>query len=1479
MKEDQPIEMRLAANQFIDEKKYWHAELSGELEFSSFPGEIDMKDKTAGRAVLPFRIEGELYERLNRMSGGAEPNLHIILTAGIIALLERYTGTREIIIGTTIDRQESAGKLSNTVLPLRVRLSESITFKQLIIKVKEKMEQALENQDYPIEHLVYQDLRMKKPAEGFPLFDVGVMLLNLQEKKYIQHLQLNMLFSFFETDGNLECEIDFKSSNYKRETIERIFTHFTRFLASAAFNVDREIAEAEILTEAEKHLLLREFNQTQRQYPGNQTLHGLFEEQAASGPDRTAIIYRHEHYSYKTVDEQANRLARELKSRGIGADQPVGILLDRIPLMVEGILSVWKAGGAYIPMDTQYPFQRLQDMVSNSETKAILTLEKHITPPLQKAYGDIIIKLDQYKEKTAGQSPDNLNIEIDMKSLAYIIYTSGSTGKPKGAMVEHRGMLNHIDAKIEALNVTGKSILVQNASHTFDISVWQFFTALTRGGRTVIFPVEHIFDVGMFINRVVTHQITILEVVPSYLAAMMDSSDMETVGFKSLEYLLVTGETVPASLVKRWFERCPGIKMVNAYGPTEASDDITHYIMEKAPAGERIPIGKPIPNLKIYIVNRRMQPCPIGVKGEICVSGVGVGRGYINDDERTGPVFTTDPFARQEGIRLYKTGDIGSWRPDGNIDFFGRKDSQVKIRGFRIELAEIENILERYPGIQQTAVVDKTYKDGNKYLCAYFTADRGVDVTEMKAYLAERLPYYMIPAHFSVMKELPLTPNGKIHREALQKLELDREAPMELVSEADLRAFAADILAPSPIPGPTGEGGSAGEEPDRDHGENGETMALTPGERKQILEVFNNTATDYPKHKTIHRVFEEQVEKTPERAALTFEDKQITYWELNRRSNRLAGEMRTRGVKPGKIVGLMVERSLEMLTGIWAVLKAGAAYLPVGDENPPGRIKFMLEDSSVEMILGDPRESAPGYKGKYLEINRETDVDEDGDATNLEPIGTPSDLVYVIYTSGTTGTPKGVMIENRSLINFIKGMTEIIRYDEATIILSLITLSFDIVALETILPLTRGYRVVIGNKKAQAEAAVTGKLLRKENITTFQCTPTMLQRIVTDEEAAAGMQRLENLLVGGEVFREALLEKVRPKTKAKIFNLYGPTETTVWSTAKQVAGSDTLNIGKPTANTRVYILNRRDELCPIGVSGELCIGGDGVARGYLNRPGLTAEKFDHDEKTNKKLLRGVPDASRGGFLEKSPVKHLARRRQIIYRTGDLARWLENGEIEFQGRQDHQIKINGIRIELAEIENILVQYPGIDEAVVVSNEKSPGDLVLCGYLVSKKRHRESEIRSYLSGILPSYMIPVQLVQLEKIPLTPSGKIDRKLLASVKINTNESYAAPTNEIERKIKKIWETNLGIETIGIKDNFFSIGGDSIKSIGLVNRLNREFDVNLKIRDLFQNETIEKLAEKVRKPVEAPPGTGQYDQAMLELEAVKNEFMKRRRH
>ncbi|MCP4156763.1 MAG: amino acid adenylation domain-containing protein, partial [bacterium] len=386
-----------------------------------------------------------------------------------------------------------------------------------------------------------------------------------------------------------------------------------------------------------------------------------------------------------------------------------------------------------------------------------------------------------------------------------------------------------------------------------------------------------------------------------------------------------------------------------------------------------------------------------------------------------------------------------------------------------------------------------------------------------------------------------------------------------------------------------------------------EHKTIPEAERKKLLYTYNDTKVEFASEKTAHEVFEEQVERTPGNIAVEYENQTLTYSQLNQKANRLARELRHRGVNGDSVVGLMVERSMEMIVGMMAILKAGGAFLPIGFEYPPERVHYMLEDCDTTIVLTDSGEKKFSHPAALIDISDEKNYQED--ASNLSPVSPPTNLAYVIYTSGTTGTPKGVMIEHRALLNFVKGMTDIIEYRDTDVILSLITLSFDIFILETIVPLTVGAQVVIGNREEQTSSMAAASLIENKNITIFQATPSMLQLFAAHKSAAESFKHLRYLLVGGEIFPEPLLEKLRAVTEAVIYNLYGPTETTVWSTVKDVTGDKALNIGKPIANTTVYILDQNDLLLPEGEIGELCIGGMGVARGYLGKDALTAEKF------------------------------------------------------------------------------------------------------------------------------------------------------------------------------------------------------------------------------------------------------------------------------
>ncbi|HLP62596.1 MAG TPA: amino acid adenylation domain-containing protein, partial [Candidatus Deferrimicrobium sp.] len=1305
-------------------------------------------------------------------------------------------------------------------------------------------------------------------------------------------------------------------------------------------------------------------------------------------------------------------------------------------------------------------------------------------------------------------------------------------------------------------------------------------------------------------------QINILEMVPSYLSVLLDYIRESEILPLALDYLLLTGEEVKPFLIKKWFAQFPAIKLVNAYGPTEASDDITHYIMDKAPDMERIPIGKPVQNLDIYIVDNNMQLCLIGVKGEICVSGVGVGRGYLGDEEKTKQVFMEDPFREEKGIRLYKTGDLGSWLPDGNIEFYGRKDQQVKIRGFRIELEEIENKLLNHHQIKDVVVAAKEDKVGNKYLCAYLVGHSTVlpGFSELKEYLAGSLPDYMIPAYFVQLEKIPLTPNGKVDRKALltpelktgegyvaprtgiekklaalwsevlgrdalhasqlqttlgiddnffnlgghslratvlasrihkeldvvlplaelfktptirgladyimtrskdiyesimpvekreyyvlsfaqkrmyilQQIELNStaynmpqiiplpgevdnerikeafsrlikrhdslrtsfhmidEQPMQRIHEkvdleieyynlstnykdetsneihhfvrtfdltqapllrvgfvkttggkqyllvdmhhiiSDgishqvlredftalyegkelpilwlqykdfsqwqnekkekerftyqeeywLKEFAGelpvldlpadyprplmqsfegnslvfeipvadtqglktmaqqegatlfmvlaavlnillaklsgheDIIIGVPVAGrrhvdlekiigmfvntlalrnyPSGEKSFPGflnelknrtldafenqdyqfedlvekvvtnrdmsrnplfdvmfmveninriqneslAEPLSNQEEDGDmikiakfdleinaweagpilnvmfnyctklfkketverfgiyfkkiaaTFAQGPDikigdieiisaeERKQILNDFNRTGILYPKDKTIQQLFTGQVEKSPDHIALIgpvqpvqpvqpVRHFNLTYRQVEEQSDQVANLLVNKGVLAEDIIGIMMEHSIEMITGMLGILKSGGAYLPLDPDYPPERIDYILKDSAARLLLTANNMVFNSQHSSFI-------------------IHHSNRLAYVIYTFGSTGKPKGVMVEHCNVGRLVKN-TGYIHFSARDRLLPTGSSALDITAFEMWGPLCNGAGLTLAAKETILNTGALKEVLLKQGITVLHLKPLLFNQLAAHEiELFAG---LRYLLVGGDRVSPVYMNTLRQKYgHLKILHMYGPTENTTFCTFFPVEQDYEFNIpiGKPVANTTAYIVDKYGHLQPLGVMGELCVGGAGVARGYLNNPELTSARFkqdlsdylDNQDEKNKSFS--------GGF----------------YKTGDLARWLPGGNIEFLGRIHQQIKIRGFRVELREIENRLLNYPGLKEAVVLAEAENE-DQYLCAYIVSDREHEAAEWREYLAHQLPEYMIPSYFVQIEKIPIT-------------------------------------------------------------------------------------------------------------------------------
>ena len=595
----------------------------------------------------------------------------------------------------------------------------------------------------------------------------------------------------------------------------------------------------------------------------------------------------------------------------------------------------------------------------------------------------------------------------------------------------------------------------------------------------------------------------------------------------------------------------------------------------------------------------------------------------------------------------------------------------------------------------------------------------------------------------------------------------------------------------------------------------------TEDEKRLLLDAFNATKMEYPQERTLQQLFEAQAEERPDRVAVAFGDRSFTYRELNEKSNQLARVLRGQGVGADTIVGLMVDRSLEMIVGLLGILKAGGAYLPIDPKHPKERIEYMLEDAKLGILATSAKlADTVAFRRTVIDITDEELYS--GESGNLELVNTYGDLAYVIYTSGSTGNPKGVMVEHRQVNNFIHAMAKETELTSCGSLLCITTISFDIFGLETLLPLTRGMKVVVASEEEGTDGALLAALIERHGIEAMQSTPSRLKLLLEHAAFRHALGKLDTVLVGGEELPAALGNQLQGYEGLNLYNVYGPTETTIWSAAKRMRGESAGGtIGKPIGNTQVYIVDAYHQLVPIGVPGQLCIAGDGVARGYFHRPELTAEKF---------------------------VENPFAAGTRMYTTGDLARWLPQGEIEFLGRMDNQVKIRGYRIELGEIEARLTECESVKEAVVVAREDERKQSYLCAYVVGHEGADidKAKLRQRLKETLPEYMLPSYLVQLERIPLTSNGKVNRKALPvpdESGLVVSGYYEAPRNGIEETLASIWSGVLGVGKIGIHDNFFDLGGHSLKATIVMGEIHKRLQVDVPLRELFRRPTIQELA------------------------------------
>lgn len=733
-------------------------------------------------ARLSFAISKTVSEKLKTLSRNHGVTLFMTLLAAFQTLLHRYTGQEDIAVGSVIANRTRAeiegliGFFVNTLV-LRADLSGNPSFREVMARVRKVALEAYGHQDLPFEKLV-EEFNPDRKLSRTPLFQVMFVFQNAPrsdlelrglEVKSVRTnsdtAKFDLTLSVVEEAGELKASLEYNTDLFEAGTIARMLGHFQRLLKDIVADPERRLSELAILTEAERRQIVVEWNDTGRVYPKDKCIHELFEAQVERTPDALAVVFEDRQLTYRELNAKANQLAHYLKKRGVGLEVLVGLCVERSVEMVVALLAIVKGGGAYVPLDPQYPKERLKFMLEDTRASIIVT-QRRLRDRLP-SHEATVVYLDD-EAAWATELDENLVAAISPENLLYVMYTSGSTGTPKGVSVVHRGVVRLVK-NTDYAELTSDEVFLQFAPISFDASTFEIWGALLHGARCVLFPgsLSTPKELGEILHR---HSVSTLWLTASLFNAIVDEAPEV---LANVRQLLVGGEALSVPHVRNALTHLSGAQIINGYGPTESTTFTCCYPVARDLSGiqSSIPIGRPIANTQVFVLDRHLRPVPVGVAGELCIGGDGLARGYLNRPESTAEKFIPNPFNSEPGARLYRTGDLVRYLPDGNIGFLGRTDHQVKIRGFRIELGEIEAVLLQHPAVRQALVVvreDSEDSTERKRLAAYVVAkNAALTAQALGVFLRERLPEYMVPSDFVFLRALPLTPNGKVDRERL----------------------------------------------------------------------------------------------------------------------------------------------------------------------------------------------------------------------------------------------------------------------------------------------------------------------------------------------------------------------------------------------------------------------------------------------------------------------------------------------------------------------------------------------------------------------------------------------------------------------------------------------------------------------------------------------------------------------------------------
>jgi amino acid adenylation domain-containing protein len=790
---------------------YWREELAGELPALDLPTDRSRPPVQSYRGGTVMRqLDAGLGGSLKRLAGDEGATLYTALLAAYVVLLYRYTGQEKILVGTPTSGRNRAGLAGVfgdfvNMVPLRAELSGEMTFRELLGQVRGKVLGALRHQDYPFS-LIVDRLQPTRDLSRSPIFQTSFVLqkfhrfeefsraiLPADDERAIPFADLTLEpLPLAQQDGQFDVNLEMKEDEagrlmtawkysadlFEPATVSRMASHFESLLREVVADPNRRLDRLRLLSEEEGLRALESGRGAGVELPEAHTVYGLFAAQAARRPEATAVVCGEASLTYAELRERAGSIAAGLKRLGVGPEVPVALLLPRGLDFVATMLAVHRAGGAFLPLDPRHPLSRAVQIFEDSGAPLVLTtrdMAEEVARAVEGVSGPLRPAVACVEDVAAGGAGGEAS-PADGRGLAYVLFTSGSTGRPKGVMVEHRGMVNHTLAKLSDLGFREDDALAQNGPQSFDIVVWQCLAPLAAGGRVAVLPDEVADDPAQLVAEVKRLGVTVLQLVPSMLHALiahLKSRPEEQHALEGLRRVVPTGDALPTELCRAWLALYSDIPLLNTYGSTECSDDQCHYRLGRlGPADEAVAvasIGTPIHNMTAHVLDAGLSPVPVGVTGELYIGGVGVGRGYLGDPARTASAFVPDPFGGRPGARLYRTCDLARRRDDGSLDFIGRVDHMIKLRGFRIEPKEVEAALCRHPSVSAAAVVARAHPSGQRQLVGYVVPAGGPDVEwraahgaeELRRYLAGTLPHYMVPSAFCFLEALPLNSNGK----------------------------------------------------------------------------------------------------------------------------------------------------------------------------------------------------------------------------------------------------------------------------------------------------------------------------------------------------------------------------------------------------------------------------------------------------------------------------------------------------------------------------------------------------------------------------------------------------------------------------------------------------------------------------------------------------------------------------------------------